>query len=273
VTYVKSRTLPGEKTINILKPSYRVLWVLYPDKKLRHRELSRKSGVDKGNLSRFLKTLKDERLIEEDITDGIRFFTLTKTARNIIEVFIKVEKPEKPRWKPTPEEAALCLKALQEKGNPEMFNAAAIELSSTLKRGYWDSNLKNYFDNALRNPQNSVPEIKCLINGAFDKNKGLIAFLSRNNELLFKLVTKGVVAHLALNLYLKLSGDEALRNLDAALKKESASIVMEALRLNSVLFYQKFGLKAKQLLYETLKHPEKEIRESAANALREIVLA
>lgn len=267
---MQPKPFPGEKTVGVVRSSYKVLYALYPDKNLRHFELSSQAGINKGNLSKLLEPLKDEHLVEEEKMNGVRFFKLTKKAKIIVETFIETEKADKPKWKPTPEEIALFLKALREKENQEIVKAAGMELSSTLKYGYWDSQLESSFTVALNDPANYSEEITRLLRSALHENKGLIDFLSRNKDLLFELLSQEIEASIALELYLKLSGDEALKKLSDALNGGSASKVMEALRLNSMLFYQQFGLKAKQLLYEALKHSNKEIRELARLAIEEI---
>jgi len=267
---MQSRLFPGEKTVNIFRPSYKALYALYPDKNLRHFELSSQAGINKGNLSKLLGALKTEHLVEEKQENGVRLFALTEKARTIVKVLIETEGPEKPRWKPTPEEVTLFLNALRGRENLEIVKAAGIELSSALKYGYWDSQLEEYFAVALSDPANYSNEIKRLLRSALHENKGLINFLSRNRDLLFELASQQIEASIALEIYLKLSGDKALKKLSDALNGDSALKIMDALRLNSVLFYQQFGLKAKQVLYEALKHSVKEVRELARLAIEEI---
>lgn len=267
---MQPKPFPGEKTVGLVRSSYKALYVLYPDKNLRHSELSSQAGIDKGNLSKLLEPLKDEHLVEEEQKNGVRLFKLTRKAKIIVEAFIETEKAKKPKWKPTPGEVALFLKALRDKENQEIVQAAGIELSSALKYGYWDSQLESYFTSAINDPTHYSEEIKRLLRSALHENKGLIDFLSRNKDLLFELVSQEIEAPIAMEIYLKLSGDEALKKLSDALKGGSAVNVMDALRLNSMLFYQKFGLKAKQLLYKALKHSDKEIRELARLAVEDI---
>jgi DNA-binding MarR family transcriptional regulator len=104
---------------------FHILQQLYPDKELCLTSLAEKTGLDPGNITRYVKKLETEELISikenEKETGGkpYRNCSLTYSGREILEPFMKMER--KNGAAPSSDEIKLSIEMLQEKGLTKDF--------------------------------------------------------------------------------------------------------------------------------------------------------
>lgn len=269
--------LKGEELAKKVGTFYYVLILLYHDKKLKIGDIAIILKKRPNNVSALITKLEGFGLVQtwnEERTGGraFKYVRLSDPVRNILKTMIEVKENKEKPWLPQSREVKFCIEVLKKKGSKETHIAFLTELGSILSSGYWDEQLKEFFIDALDDPERYEGEIEKLLRAQPRNTKMIELFCKTKRNKIYDLVkSSGRLSSLALRKFIDVSKErEALDKMEEGLKGEEAERVLSAAKDYGQNLYKKFGLDFKMFLHMALEHESEAIRESALELMKEI---